>query len=66
MASDATQILHAISAGDRSDAEKLMHLVYDDLRGLARAYLGGDTPNQTLDPFFISTRPITWASGATQ
>ena len=50
MASDATQILQAISAGDRSDAEKLMHLVYDDLRGLARAYLGGDTPNQTLDP----------------
>ena len=50
MASDATQILQSISAGDRSDVEKLMQLVYDDLRGLARAHLGSDTPKHTLDP----------------
>jgi RNA polymerase sigma-70 factor (ECF subfamily) len=50
MPSDATQILQAISAGDRSQVEELMHLVYDDLRGLARARLGGDTPKHTLDP----------------
>jgi DNA-directed RNA polymerase specialized sigma24 family protein len=50
MASDATQILQAISADDRSDVENLMQLVYDDLRGLARAHLGGGTPNHMLDP----------------
>ena len=32
MASDATQILQAISAGDRSQVETLMELVYDELR----------------------------------
>jgi hypothetical protein len=40
MASEATQILQAISAGDRSHVDKLMQLVYDDLRRLARAQLG--------------------------
>jgi RNA polymerase sigma-70 factor (ECF subfamily) len=50
MASDATQILQEISAGARSHVEQLMQLTYDDLRGLARARLGGDTPNHTLDP----------------
>jgi DNA-directed RNA polymerase specialized sigma24 family protein len=50
MASDVTQILQEISAGDRSHVEQLMQLTYDDLRGLARARLGGDTPNHTLDP----------------
>ena len=50
MASDATQIIKAIAAGDRSDVNKLMELVYDDLRGLAHAKLGGTTPNNTLDP----------------
>ena len=50
MPSEATQILQAISAGDRSDVEKLMQLVYDDLRRLARAQLGDDTPKHTLDP----------------
>lgn len=50
MASGATQILQAFSAGDRSDVEKLMHLVYDDLRRLACSHLGTDTPRHTLDP----------------
>ena len=50
MPSGATQILQAISAGDRSDVEELMHLVYDDLRRLACSHLGGDTPRHTLDP----------------
>ena len=50
MAANATQILQAISAGDRSDAEELMRLVYDDLRRLAHSHLGGDTPKHTLDP----------------
>jgi RNA polymerase sigma-70 factor (ECF subfamily) len=50
MPSDATEILEAITAGDRSDVEKLMELVYDDLRGLARAKLKAGTPNHSLDP----------------
>jgi RNA polymerase sigma factor (TIGR02999 family) len=50
MVSDATQILQSISAGDRSHVERLMQLVYDDLRDLARAQLGSDTPKHTLSP----------------
>jgi RNA polymerase sigma-70 factor (ECF subfamily) len=50
MASDATQILQAITAGDRSHVDKLMELVYDDLRGLARRKMGTGTPNLSLDP----------------
>jgi RNA polymerase sigma factor (TIGR02999 family) len=50
MASDATQILQAITAGDRSDVGKLMELVYDDLRGLAHKQMGRATPNHSLDP----------------
>ena len=50
MASDATQILQAITAGDRSGVDKLMELVYDDLRGLARVQLSRGTPNHSLDP----------------
>lgn len=50
MASDATQILQAITAGDRSDVDKLMELVYDDLRGLARVQMSRGTPNHSIDP----------------
>jgi RNA polymerase sigma-70 factor (ECF subfamily) len=53
MAADATQILQAISAGDRTDVGQLMELVYDDLRGLARSKLSGDTPNHSLDPTLV-------------
>ncbi len=50
MASEATQILQAISAGQRCDADRLMELVYDELRGLAHAKLRGTAPNHSLDP----------------
>jgi RNA polymerase sigma-70 factor (ECF subfamily) len=50
MATEVTQILQAVSAGDRSQAEQLMQLVYDDLRALARAQLGRDAANHTLAP----------------
>jgi DNA-directed RNA polymerase specialized sigma24 family protein len=50
MASDATQILQAITAGDRSGVDRLMELVYDDLRGMARAQLRNASPNHSLDP----------------
>lgn len=49
MASDLTQILQAVAVGDRSDVDKLMELVYDDLRGAAHMRLR-DTPNHSLDP----------------
>jgi hypothetical protein len=39
MTSKATQILAAISTGDRSDSDRLMELVYDDFRKLANTYL---------------------------
>lgn len=35
---------------DGTTAEGLMPLVYDELRGLARVYLGHATPNHTLQP----------------
>ena len=50
MASEAAQILQAVSAGDRSRAAQLMPLVYDDLRALARAQLGRQGSNHTLTP----------------
>jgi RNA polymerase sigma-70 factor (ECF subfamily) len=53
MTSEATQILQAISAGDRTDVGQLMELVYDDLRGLAHKKLGRNTPNHSLDPTAI-------------
>jgi RNA polymerase sigma factor (TIGR02999 family) len=50
MSSQATQILHAISAGDRSGANQLMELVYDDLRGLARAQMQDKPSDHLLEP----------------
>lgn len=50
MESQATQILHAISAGDRSGADQLMELVYDDLRGLARAKMQATPAEHVLQP----------------
>lgn len=50
MVSEATQILTAISAGDRSCADRLMELVYHDFRGLAASYLNGETRSNTLQP----------------
>ena len=50
MSTQATQILHAISAGDRSGANQLMELVYDDLRGLARAQMQDKPSDHLLEP----------------
>jgi RNA polymerase sigma-70 factor (ECF subfamily) len=43
--SQATQILAAISSGDRSDTDRLMEMVYSDFRSLAGSYLSGETRN---------------------
>ena len=46
--SDVTQILAQIEAGDRSATDRLMPLVYDELRKLAAAKLAAERPDHTL------------------
>ena len=46
--SNVTQILSAIDRGDPTAAEKLLPLVYDELRELAAVRLGQEKPGQTL------------------
>jgi RNA polymerase sigma factor (TIGR02999 family) len=46
--SDVTPILSAIEQGDPSAAERLLPLVYDELRRLAAAKLANEKPGQTL------------------
>src|SRR6188508_472139 len=48
--SDVTQILSKIESGDPQAAEKLLPLVYDELRKLAAANLAREKPGQTLQP----------------
>jgi RNA polymerase sigma factor (TIGR02999 family) len=46
---DLTQILSAIEQGDSRAAEKLLPLVYEELRSLAAQKLAQEMPGQTLD-----------------
>ena len=50
MEQDVTELLAAWSAGDEEAFERLMPLVIDDLRSLARAYMAGEAPGHTLQP----------------
>jgi RNA polymerase sigma factor (TIGR02999 family) len=45
-----TQILEAASAGDEQAADKLLPLVYEELRRLAAAKMAQQPPGQTLQP----------------
>jgi len=45
---DVTQILRQIESGDQSAAERLLPLVYDELRKLAAARMAREKPGQTL------------------
>ena len=47
---DVTQILAAMNAGDESAIERLVPLVYGELRKMARGLMGSENPNQTLQP----------------
>jgi RNA polymerase sigma factor (TIGR02999 family) len=47
---DVTQILSEIEHGDPAAAERLLPLVYDELRKLAAAKLANEKPGQTLQP----------------
>jgi RNA polymerase sigma factor (TIGR02999 family) len=46
---DITQLLGALSSGDRSALDVLFPLVYDELRRLARRQLQHERPGHTLD-----------------
>lgn len=45
---DVTKLLAQIESGDRQSAEKLLPLVYKELRSLAAARLANEKPGQTL------------------
>jgi RNA polymerase sigma factor (TIGR02999 family) len=47
--SDVSTIIEAINRGDRIAAEKLLPLVYDELRKLAALRMAQERPGQTLD-----------------
>ena len=48
--SDATLLLTAVEQGDPKAAEKLLELLYDELRRLATSKMARETPGQTLQP----------------
>jgi RNA polymerase sigma factor (TIGR02999 family) len=48
--SDVTRILSAIDAGDEQAADRLLPLVYDELRRLAAARLAHENAGHTLQP----------------
>src|SRR5690348_11115487 len=47
---EVTVLLDRLSNGDESAPERLLPLVYDDLRRLARAYFADEKPEHTLQP----------------
>jgi RNA polymerase sigma factor (TIGR02999 family) len=48
--SDVTRILESIEHGDPKAADKLLPLVYEELRKLAASRMVNEAPNQTLQP----------------
>ncbi len=48
--SDTAEILDAWQAGDGRALDRLIPLVLDDLRGLARSYMARESPGHTLEP----------------
>ena len=46
--SDVTVLLNAVSAGDETAPEKLLEIVYEDLRRLAGAYMKNERSDHTL------------------
>jgi RNA polymerase sigma factor (TIGR02999 family) len=47
---EVTQLLHRLKAGDKSASEQLLVLVYDELRGLAKACMHRERIDHTLQP----------------
>ena len=50
MQENPTAILCELAAGDDRAADRLLPLIYDELRGLAADYLRNERPNHTLQP----------------
>ena len=72
-AADITQDLHAISAGDRSAPDRLMPIVYAELRRMAAHYLQQERADHTLQPTalvheaylkLIDQHRVTWQNRA--
>jgi hypothetical protein len=51
--SDVTKILLAIEGGDQNAADKLLPLVYQELRKLAAAKLSKEKPGQSVQPTML-------------
>jgi RNA polymerase sigma factor (TIGR02999 family) len=47
---EATKIVNALGAGDRSRAERLIELVYDELRNMAGRFMAQEDVGHTLQP----------------
>jgi RNA polymerase sigma factor (TIGR02999 family) len=47
---EITRLLHGAQRGDRAAADKLIPMVYGELRRLARHYLSNERPDHTLQP----------------
>lgn len=45
---DVTRLLHRWNAGDRQALDRLVEIVYPELRRIAQRYLGNEQPGQTL------------------
>lgn len=48
--SEATRLLNAIESGNAMAADRLLPLVYEELRRLAARKMSGEAPGQTLQP----------------
>ena len=48
--SEVTRILDSVAQGDREAADKLLSLVYEELRRLAAHKMAGEAPGHTLQP----------------
>ncbi len=64
--SDVTQILSAIEQGDPQAAERLLPLVYDELRKLASARMAQENPGHTLQATALVHEAYLRLVGATQ
>ena len=60
-----TQVLQAVGAGDAKAAEKLLPLVYEELRRLAAAKMANEAPGQTLQPTALVHEAWLQLAGAT-
>src|ERR1044071_2587294 len=70
---EITQLLTAINGGDRNAEQRLMPLVYDELRRLAAHYMRGERPGHSMEATalvheaylrLVEWRNVDWKSGA--